>query len=129
SDTLNSVIGSLQNVSRDGTPSQAAAASILIAQSQSGLGEPAAAHANELERSVLNLLGGLRSRVGQYLTQSAGASAAASYDPSKELAEIEKADKEKADEIKSQQAKKAEIDKQAADLQAQARTLADQARD
>lgn len=128
SDTFNGVIGSLQNVARDGNPSQAAAASILIAQSQSGLAEPAAAQAAELERTVLNHLGGLRSRLGQYLTQSASAAAAASYDPSKELAEIEKSDKEKEAEIKTEQAKKAQIDKEGADLQTQARSLADEAR-
>lgn len=126
--TYSEVIRSLQPVSREGSASQKAAASLLIAQSQAGLAEPPATNAGECERIVLNSLSGIRSRLDVFLTQSSSAAASASYDPSKEIAEIEKSDKEKAEQIKAEQAKKAVIDKKVADLKAQAQAKADQAR-
>lgn len=127
-DTYNKVISSLQSVSHDGTTSQKASASLLIAQSQAGLAEPASARMGEFERTALNHLSGIRSRLGQYLSQSSSAAAAASYDPSKELADIEKSDKEKADQIKAEQVKKADVDKKASDLRTKAQAKADEAR-
>lgn len=126
--TYSEVIRSLQPVSREGSASQKAAASLLIAQSQAGLAEPPATNAGECERIVLNSLSGIRSRLDVFLTQSSSAAASASYDPSKEIADIEKSDKEKAEHIKAEQAKKAVIDKKVADLKAQAQAKADQAR-
>lgn len=122
------IIKSLQPVASSSVPSQKAAANLLIAQSQAGLAEPSAIKAAELERSMLNDLSGIRSRLDQFLTQSTNAAAAAAYDPSKEIAAIEQADKEKAEQIKTEQAKKAAIDAKVAGLHSQAKAKADQAR-
>lgn len=126
--TYNEVITSLKPAVDGGTPTQVASASLLIAQAQVGLAEPAAAKAGELERSVLGQLSAASSSLGHYMNFKDSANAAASYDPAKDIAEIEKQDKEKSEQITTETANKAAIEKQAADLTAQARAKADAAR-
>jgi hypothetical protein len=126
--TYREVIDSLKGAVSDGTPTQSASASLLIAQAEMGLAEPAAAKAAELERGVLEKLSAVRMALGHYMNFTDSARAAASYDPAKDIAEIEKQDKEKSEQITAEGAAKAAIEKQAADLQAQARGKSDGAR-
>lgn len=125
--TYNEVISSLQKLEKP-TPTQKASASVLIAQSHMGIAEPSAARAAELEQEVLHTLRTIRSALGHYRGQSAGASAAASYDPAKELASIESQKAEKEGQIKTEEASKAEIEKQVADLRARSKAKLDESR-
>ncbi len=124
----NEVISTLKTAVDTGTETQIASASLLIAQSQMGLAEPQADRASEIERDVFNQLSSLRSDLSQYRMQSAGAEAAASYNPAKELAEIDRQDQERTAQVAKEQAAKGEIEKKVADLRAQAKAKLDESR-
>lgn len=103
-----------------GTPSEIAAASILMSQSQAGLAQIPAAEAADLSAESLRDEVKARAVLDQWLNHMALADAAAKFDPTKELAALD-ADAQKLDQaMASAQARKAQIDKQVQDLRTQA---------
>jgi colicin import membrane protein len=117
---------SLANV--NGTKAENAAAALLTAQAQAGLAEAPAAEATDLERACLNDITEIRALLGRWLGLSASADAAAAYDPTKELADIDAEVKAREEDRVQQQQKKAGVDQRVADLLAQAKQKADAAK-
>ncbi len=113
---------------------QAAAANLLLARGYGGLGEIAAQDASQLEAGATLQIPPISAALDQWLAQNAAADALAAYDPSNDIAEIERQIGEKqkladaARASKDQQlAKVAELEKQAAELMASKRALREEA--
>lgn len=118
--TYQKVVSILQPVSDQGGPGQTAAAWMLIAQAQMGLAELPAAEASQIQRTTLNQIAEARSLLTQWVSLNAVASAADTYDPSSELAEIDATIARKEAEIVQVRQAKAAIDNEVLDLKAQA---------
>ncbi|MBX3376103.1 MAG: hypothetical protein KF678_03770 [Phycisphaeraceae bacterium] len=124
---LTEVISTLQGLDKP-TPTQSASAAVMIAQAHTGLGEPHATRMVELEGDVLLKLSSVRGALAQYLSQSAGALAAAGYSPSADLATLDRQTQEKTAETEQARAAKAEVEKKVADLRGRARVKLDESR-
>lgn len=124
----NSVLDSLRAVGDDATKAQTAAAALLAAQAHGGLAEEPAQQATDLERTSLNYISEIRALLGQWSGLNALAAASASYDPTKELADIEEQARAREQERVEQQKRKAAVDEQVAGIRAEAKAKADAAR-
>lgn len=89
-DTYTEVISGLKSVAESGTPGQRAAANLLIARGHAGMGEIAAQNAAELERRFLSQLTVVRAALDQWVSQNSVADALKVYDPTKDLADLDK---------------------------------------
>jgi hypothetical protein len=89
-DTYQAVLTEVKDYTSSGTPAQQAAAQLLAARAQAGMGEIAAQDAAELERSFLGTLGVARARLDQWLSQNSVAAALKVYDPAPDLAALDK---------------------------------------
>ncbi len=107
---LNEVITSLKANAERGTPSQNAAALILIGQAQAGLAETPATEAAEHQRVMFNLLTGVEGALAQWQINNAAAEAASGYDPAPALAEIEAESKDRDEAVARAEARKTEVD-------------------
>ncbi len=125
--TYTKVLTSLQSVASDGAPSQKAAASGLMAQAHAGLAEGPSATVNAVEQATLDAIVQLRALHSQFLTYSAMADAAGAYDPSTELAEVDRQAAERDGELAALQQKKSDLDAEIQKLKGQAKQLLDQA--
>lgn len=112
----------------NGTKAQNAAAALLLAQAQAGLAEGPASQALELERGCLNDIVSINALFGQYLALNATADAAAAYDPSKEVGDLDGQTKAREEERVEQQRQKAAVDQRVADILAQAKQKSDSAK-
>lgn len=124
--TYDKVLTGLQPVSQSGAPSQKAAASAMIAQAHAGLASTPVAAADEVEQDTLAAIVQLRALHTQFLTASAMADAAGAYDPSAELAEIDKSMAERNQELATLEQNKSELDNQIRQLETQATQLLEQ---
>mgnify|MGYP001401246198 CR=1 FL=1 len=70
---------------------EAAAALTLLGEAQTGLAEVSAANAASFDNALLSLVSQARSAAGLYVSQSALATAMASYDPSRTLEDLREA--------------------------------------
>ena len=93
---------------------------MLISQAQMGLAELPAAEAAQIQRATLNQIAEARALLTHWIRLNAVASAADTYDPSNEIAQIDATITQKESEIVQVRQAKAEIDKKVADLKAQA---------
>lgn len=87
---LNEVVTALNSVLNDGDPGKSGPASVLVARAKSGLGEISAKDASAVEHQFVSTAGVTQSLVDQWNSQHASAAAASRYDPSKDLAELDK---------------------------------------
>ncbi len=109
-EVLNGVITKLKANADRGTPSQNAAALILIAQAQAGLAESPASDAAEHQRVMFNLLTGVEGALAQWQINNAAAEAASGYDPAPALAEIEAESEDRDEAVARAEARKTEVD-------------------
>lgn len=112
----------------NGTKAENAAAALLVSQAEAGLAETPVSQAAELERANLNDITEVRALLGQWLGLNAQADAAAAFDPSKEVSEIDASVKAREDERVDQQKQKAAVDQRVAELLAQAKQKSDAAK-
>lgn len=122
------VLTQLRPVASQGTSSQNAAASLLIAQVQAGLAEAPMGAAAELEAQTLHGMNEVRSMLSQWLVLNAAATAAASYDPAPELNSIQQQIRAGQQRISEADAAKAEVEARTADLRQQAQKKLQDAR-
>src|SRR5579862_8125044 len=121
----NFVLTSLRPVADQGRNGETGHAYLLISQAQAGLAEGPATDAAAHERLALAQGQGVRDALSQWLNANALADAAASYDPTKELADIDAQVKEKMDLRLAEQQKKAGVDKTVADILSEAKAKND----
>jgi hypothetical protein len=114
------VISSLDGVAKSGDASKVAAANLLLARAKSGLGEIAAADAADVERQFVASTTVTRALVDQWNGQHATAASLGRYDPSKDLADLDKAMAEKRAEISKLTGDKAKQDQAVGAIRAQA---------
>lgn len=122
------VISALKPVADEGTAGEKSAAYLLLAQAQAGLAERSASEAAEIERGLQRDLQGVRDSLSHWMTSSAIAAAAASYDPTRELAEIDAQIKEKTDLRVVEQQKKAAVDAKVEAVRGEAAALSERGR-
>lgn len=107
-----SVITSLKDAAASETPARAAAAQMLVARGHAGLGELASEEAARAEADWLAKASAVRSAFDRGLSQQVVADALASYDPSKEQAELDTKIREREeDAARAVQAKQKQIEK------------------
>jgi hypothetical protein len=122
-----SVLAELRPVADRGTPSQNAAAALLMAQAQAGLAETPAARTTDLEAVALHRVAAVRSLFSQWLVQTAAAEAAASFDPEPEIRSIGEQVRQRQEVVTQAEAQKATVEARAADLRRQGKAKGDQA--
>lgn len=111
----------------DAGPEASAAALVLTGQAQLGQADQPLGEYARAEREFLNRVTVARSLLAAYIQHSAQAAAARQYDPTNDLAELEKGIAGHADAIAEQQKIKADIDAQIADLESRAKAELDAA--
>lgn len=117
----------LERPSLDGTDVEKAGVMVLKARTGTGLAAGDALTMGALERQAEALTTEIRSLLRSWEEQSALASAAESYDPTSELAELAKVESEIKVQIGRVEQEKREIDGRIADLEAQIAQLQQQA--
>lgn len=127
-DTYQSVLTGVKSFTDSGTAAQQAAAQLLVARAQAGMGEIAAQDAADLERSFLSTLGVARARLDQWLSQNSVSTALKVYDPAKDLADLDRQIQARGSEAETLKAEQAKVRAQIADLAARAKQADDDAR-
>jgi hypothetical protein len=125
--TFTKVAGDLAPAVSGGTDAEKSTASLLVCQTQLGLGEDATADAAALEREALNRITEADALVSKWRMRSAVAGAAEAYDPSGQRADIAKSRQEKEGAIQREQARKTEVQGQLDDLNAKSKAKMDAA--
>ena len=118
----------LNRTGLDGTDTEKAAAVILGAWTDLGLASGDGFAISELEEALTFKMAEIRTDLRAWEQYNALAAAAESFDPSQELQALTQAHSEIEKRIESTMAAKAEVDKRVASLEAQMKTLGDQAR-
>lgn len=111
------VISRLQGVSERGLRGQNAAAQLLLARAHAGLGEIEAEAVAERERRATNLLTPIRAAHNRWLVLNALADSLEQYDPSDDLAELERRVAEIDAEIGAARAHRRDVEQRVADLE------------
>ncbi len=125
---FNDVVTSLKPIADGGDAAHAAAATLLIARAKSGLGEIAAAEAADLERQFLASSTVSRALLSQWTSQHATADSLSRYDPSKDLADLDKEIAAKTAETRKLAGDKSTQDAAVADIRAKADAFKAQAK-
>ena len=117
---FNDVVASLKPIADGGDPSHASSATLLIARAKSGLGEIAASDAADVERQFLASSTVTRALLNQWTSQHATAESLSRYDPSKDLADLDREIAGKSAEMTTLTAGKAKQDAAVAAIRARA---------
>jgi hypothetical protein len=120
--TLGEVVSALTSVVSEKDPGKSSAAAVLLSRAKEGLGEIAAKEASETELKFVAETSVTRALVDQWNSQHASAAAASKYDPSKDLAEIDKSIAELNAAAKKREADKAAQERVVAEIQSRAET-------
>lgn len=126
-DKLRAVAAGVQDVSSNGTDSEKATASLLVAQTLRHQGAVTALAAKNFELTLSNQSTLVRAAVSDWSNRSAVALAAEAFDPAKQISELEATKKVKEAELQEQSAKLDAATKQLAALEAQAKSKLDAA--
>ncbi|MBY0263752.1 MAG: hypothetical protein K2Q20_15510, partial [Phycisphaerales bacterium] len=127
-DTYQSVLNGVKSYTDSGSPAQQAAAQLLVARAQAGMGEISGQDAADLERSFLSTLGVARARLDQWLSQNSVSTALKVYNPAKDLADLDKQIAERGAEADALKAQQAKVRAQIADISARAKKAGDDAK-
>lgn len=92
-----SVVKAIKPIADADDGADAAAARVLLAKAQGGLGDISASDAADVERAALDQIRGIRAALEQWLSQRSIAQALQAYDPTQELAKLD-------DEIRQREA-------------------------
>ena len=131
-DTFNSVVSKLSPIADGSDITRATAASILVSRAKGGLGQIAATDATDLESKFRAQITLVRAQLDQWISQNSTAAALLTFDPAKDIADLDKqagqklseADKRRAEQ-KAQEGVVAEIKGRADKAQASARAERD----
>lgn len=104
-----------------------AAASLLMGQTQAGLGEQAASEAAASERAALNSIKQIQALLSNWRMRSAIGAASEAYDPSAQRADIAKSKQEKDAAIAQEQAHRSQVQGQLDDLKGRSKQKMDAA--
>lgn len=118
---------SIAGAAGSGSPGELAAAKLLVATAQRGLSEAPARAAVEREGAQRALITLTEVSLGNWNSANASADAAASFDVSKQLADIASSKLEREKEIAQATKRKADLQKQLADLRSLAKAKLEQA--
>lgn len=127
-DTYQAVLAGVKSYTDSGSPAQQAAAQLLVARAQAGMGEISGQDAADLERAFLSTLGVARARLDQWLSQNSVSTALKVYDPAKDLADLDKQIAERGAEADALKAQQAKLRAQIADISARAKKAGDDAK-
>lgn len=122
------VLKTLERHAGKGTPSQNAAALVLMAQARAGLADVPADQVTTIERDSQHTLKLIEASLQQWTHHSAQAAAAAAFDPAPELAEIDRQSAERDADVKQSRDRKAQVDARVAQLRAESAAKASQAK-
>lgn len=124
--TYDEVINSLQSIA-SGDNKLAADAAILVAEAHQGLAVQAAERATDLLREAQLKQPGIRAQLRAWQMHNAAANAAASYDPTEELANLDSSTRDRQDKVEAERTRKSEIESNIASLLGQVTDLLSQA--
>lgn len=125
---LKKIIDELKPLVERKDPSTSAAAGGLLARATAALGDLSARAAADEERQFLNQAHILRAKLDQWLSQNSVAKALESYNPAKDLAELDKQIAEKTAQAQKYEQDKAAQEAKVAQIRAQAENFRGQAR-
>lgn len=114
-ETYNEVIGDLQSIASGDGP-LAADAAVLVSEAQQGLAVHDAERAIEFMQSAMLKHSSIRAQLRAWQMHQAHAAAAASYDASPEIAELDRGTRARQDAAEAERTRKAEIESEIADL-------------
>ena len=117
-DALTNIATKLKPVAEGNESSQSQAASMIVARAKAGLGQLSARDASETEQGFLSQITITRAQLDQWVSQHSTASALLSYDPAKDLADLDTQAAAKFAEAGTEQAKKAKQEQVVAEIRA-----------
>lgn len=125
---LKKIIDDLKPLVERKDPSTSSAAGGLLARATAALGDLSARAAADEERQFLNQAHIVRAKLDQWISQNSVAKALESYNPSKDLAELDKQIADKGAQAQKLEGDKAAQEAKVAQIRAQAETLRGQAK-
>lgn len=126
-DTFQKIISELKDATSSGTPTQAAAANLLVARAQAGLATMKVAEVVSGQERFINDLGVAKSALDQWIAQHSVADSLSLYDPTKDLADLEKQATERLAEAQAKEADKVKQEGVVAQIRARATAVQAQA--